>query len=361
MRVAIIYDRVNKYGGAERFIQSLLKIFPKAPIYTLVSNSRANWQGNHQVYPTFLNHFFFLRNRHELLSAVAPLAFETHDLSNYDLLISVTSSDAKAIITSPNQVHLCFCLTPTRYLWSGYSDYKKDLKLKLLPKVLLKYFRLVDYITSTRPDYFIAISKEVKKRIFKYYHRNSTVIYPPVDDIFFKKITYKERDNYLIVSRLVPYKKVDMVIKLFNKTNRKLIIVGTGNQLNKLKKLARGNITFLGEVSNSELIKNYQQAKAVIFPQWEDFGLVPLESQACGTPVIAYKKGGALETVIDGKTGILFKNQTIKSLENALVRFESSFFNKQDCVKNASLFRYSSFRKKIQGFIKQLPLQITRV
>lgn len=356
MKVAIVYDRVNKFGGAERFLQSLLKIFPNAPIYTLVSDSKTSWQGSHLVYPTFLNRITPLRNKHEILSFIAPLAFETHNLGDYDLIISVTSSDAKAVITSPRQIHLCFCLTPTRYLWSGYDEYKRDLKMKFLPNIVLRYFRFVDLITAHRPDYFLAISKEVKTRILKYYRRNSDVIYPPVDDIFFQKNTQRKQGFFLVVSRLVPYKKVDLVVKLFNKTNQKLVIVGSGSQFEVLKKISNKNITFLGEISNSELIKKYQQAKAVIFPQYEDFGLVPLESQACGTPVIAYSKGGALETVIEGKTGVLFKHQTVKSLSKAIDKFDKSSFSAQACIKNAQSFSYDNFKDIFLRYLEKISL-----
>ncbi len=356
MKVAIVYDRVNKFGGAERFLKTILEVFPKAPIYTLVSDPQKSlWAKSHLVIPTFLNKIKFFRTRHELLAPLAPMAFETHNFKQFDLIISVTSSDAKSIITLPHQTHICICLTPTRYLWSGHKNYSKDFKLRILPKFLLNYFRFIDKLLSGRPDYFIAISKEVQKRIKRYYQKESAVIYPPVDAMFFvkKPILKSKRKYYLVVSRLVPYKKIDLVIRVFNKLNKKLIIVGEGSELKRLKKLANKNIKFVGTVNDSELKKYYCFAKAVIFPQREDFGLVPLESQASGTPVIAYKKGGAKETVIDGKTGIFFNKQNSSSLASAIKKFVKVEINYQDCLDNSRKFTISEFKTKLMTFVNE--------
>ncbi len=350
MKVAIVYDRVNKYGGAERFLETILDIFPKAPIFTLVASTYLpSWSRKNKVYPTFLNWFPFLRTRHELLAPIAPMAFETHNLKDYDLIISVTSADAKSVVTLPHQTHICICLTPTRYLWSGQKEYRKDPKLKFLPQFLLKYFKFVDLLLSTRPDYFIAISKEVKKRIQKYYHRESTVIYPPVDNQFFvkKPVNQKSRKYYLIVSRLVPYKKIDLVISAFNKNKQKLIIVGEGSELNILQKQAKRNIKFVGLVHDEELKQYYQNAKAVIFPQREDFGLVPLESQASGTPVIAYNYGGAKETIVKNQTGIFFQHQTVTSINLAIKKFSKLNIEYDACLNNAKKFNTLRFKKEL--------------
>jgi len=357
MRIAFVYDRVNKFGGAERVLMSLHGIFPEAPIYTLVHNpDKSSWANGIQVIPTFLNKISFLRGKHELLSPIAPMAFETHDFSGYDVILSITSGDAKSIITKPNQLHVCYCLTPTRYFWSGEGEYKNDLKMKLIPNFLLKYFRTIDLLTSKRPDKYIAISNEVKSRIKKYYNADSSIIYPSIDDKFLtvKSIKKSKKNYYLVVSRLVPYKKVDLVVKAFNKNKKRLVIAGVGSEYDRLKKLAKGNISFVGHVNDEKLKLLYKQAKAVIFPQEEDFGLVPLESQACGTPVIAYAKGGALETIIAGKTGLFFKYQTVKSLNNALRRFQKSKFLEVDCVANAKMFSNISFQTQIRKEITRL-------
>lgn len=357
MKVALVYDRVNKFGGAERVLLSLHKIFPEAPLFTLVYDKKsASWANDFKVIPTFLNKIGFLKNKHELLAPVAALAFETLDLREYDVVISITSSDAKAVITKPGQLHICYCLTPTRYFWSGEDQYKSDTKLKIIPKWLHKYFRTADLLISKRPDKYIAISNEVKDRIGKYYHRDSSVIYPAIDDKFYSSIITpsSKREYYLIVSRLVPYKRVDLAIKSFNILKKHLIVVGTGSELEKLKRIAGPTIIFAGEVDDTQLINYYKNAKAEIFPQDEDYGLVPLEAQSNGTPVIAYGKGGALETIVSDKTGVFFPEQTVDSLVQAVNRFEKLNIDPQDCYQNALQFNTSSFQKEFASKIEEL-------
>lgn len=354
MKVAIVYDRVNKFGGAERFLKNILDIFPQAPIYTLVFNKeQASWVGEHEVHPTFLNKIPFFRSHHEILAPIASMAFETHDLRKFDLIISVTSADAKSVITLPYQTHICICLTPTRYLWSSLKIYTKDVKLKLLPKFLLNYFQTVDYLYSSKPDFFISISEEVKKRVKKYYHSDSKVIYPPVDSFFFTKkaVSRDKRGYFLVVSRLVPYKKIDLVVQSFNLNKKKLYIVGDGTELERLRGIAKKNICFLGQVDDIKLKNLYQKAKAVIFPQREDFGLVPLEAQAAGTPVIAYSRGGALETVQKNITGIFFNQQNTSSLNKAITKFLKTKINYNHCILNAKKFRQDKFKKELISYI----------
>ena len=357
MKVALVYDRVNKFGGAERLMLSLHRLFPEAPIFTLVYEPlTSDWAKSITVVPTFLNQIPFFRQWHEWLAPVAPLAFETLNLSAYDVVISVTSSDAKSVITKPHQLHICYCLTPSRYFWSGGGDYADDIKFKLIPSFLKEYFKYVDLVTSVRPDQYLSISNEVKNRVKDYYKRNSIVIHPPIEDRFYTKqpISLDNRDYYLVVSRLVPYKKVDLAISAFNKLKLPLVIVGTGTEIEKLKKLALPNITFVGSVDDHRLAQYYRHAQAVIFPQVEDFGLVPLEAQACGTPVIAYAKGGALETVVHPKTGYLFKEQTVESLIFAVREFRKISFNPKICQENANRFNYSLFSQKFSGEITRL-------
>lgn len=357
MKVALVYDRVNKFGGAERLMLALHRLFPDAPIFTLVYDPEtALWAKGLKVIPTFLNKFKFLRRKHEWLAPIAPLAFETHDLSGYDMVISITSSDAKSVLTKPRQLHLCYCLTPTRYFWSGESEYSADTKMKLIPKFLKNYFRVVDLSISTRPDHYIAISEEVKKRIKKYYHRPSSVIFPPIEDKFYslKPTASPKRDYYLAVGRLVPYKKFDLIVEAFNRLGLSLVIVGTGSELSKLKRASGPNIKFDDQADDDRLVEYYRHAKAVIFPQDEDFGLVPVEAQALGTPVIAFGKGGALETVINKKTGLFFPEQTAASLAAAVKDFEKLKLKPQDCVANAKKFNYSNFAKQFSSELSRL-------
>lgn len=349
MKVALVYDRVNKFGGAERVLLTLHQLFPEAPLYTLVYEPKlAPWADVFKVIPTFINKFGFLRNKHEWLAPVASMAFESLDLRRFDLVISVTSGDAKSVITKPGQLHICYCLTPTRYFWSGEGEYKKDRKLKIIPKNYWEYLRTTDLLTSKRPDEYIAISNEVKDRIKKYYNRDSSVIYPCIDDKFYSKNTVSPdgRKYFLVVSRLVPYKRVDLAIKVFNRLKEPLVIVGSGSENIKLQKIAGGTVKFTGAIDDAELIELYKNARAVIFPQEEDFGLVPIEAQACGTPVIAYGKGGALETVVKDRTGVFFEEQTESSLTAAIEKFESMKINPDSCRKNAKRFNPETFKKQ---------------
>lgn len=354
MKVALVYDRVNKFGGAERVLLTLHQIFPNAPLFTLVYNPKSTpWASVFKVITTFFNKICFLRHKHEWLAPVAAFGFESLDLRGFDLVISITSSDAKAVITKPEQLHICYCLTPTRYFWSGENQYVLDKKFKLIPKWLYQYFRTVDLLISKRPDRYIAISNEVKDRIKKYYHRESTVIYPSIDDKFYSNefTPSNKREYYLIVSRLVPYKKVDLAIQVFNILKKPLVIVGVGSELTNLKRIANSTIKFVGEVDDTRLIDLYKSAKAVIFPQEEDFGLVPIEAQACGTPVIAYGKGGALETINNDKTGVFFDEQSIESLTRAVAKFEKLTLRPDDCYQNALRFNSESFKKNILDYL----------
>jgi len=353
MRIALVYDRVNKIGGAERVLETLHQIWPEAPLYTAVFYPQtAPWSKKFKVVSSFLNKFPLARKRHEAYPYLMPLAFESFDFNEYDVVISVTSEAAKGIITQPQTLHLCYCLTPTRYLWSGYDDYFQNSFFRFLTKPMVAYLRYWDKFASQRPDLYLAISKNVQKRIKKYYKKDSEVLYPPLD-IEKWSLSEKKPDNYfLVVSRLVSYKKVDLAIQAFNQLGLPLKIVGTGSQMRKLKKMAGKNIEFLGQLTDKELLGYYQRCQALIFPQEEDFGIVPLEAQACGRPVIAYQGGGALETVIEGKTGLFFDSQTPGSLVRAIKKFETSKFSSQACRQNAERFGQTRFKKEFKEIVE---------
>lgn len=359
MKVALVYDRVNKWGGAERVLLALHKLYPEAPLFTLVHNpSSASWSSVFQVIPSFFNSVGFLRTRHELLAPFASLAFESFSFDEYDLVISITSAEAKSIITKPATLHLCYCLTPTRYLWSGRDEYLRLSLLRFIPEFIKKRLVVEDWVLSHRPDAYIAISDEVRGRINKYYQQKSDIIYPSIDDKFYSKQTvpFGDRSYYLYVGRLVGYKKADLVVNTFNQNKKKLIIVGTGNQWSKLRSLAKKNIQFQGPVSDERLINLYRNAKAVIFPQLEDFGLVPLEAQACGAPVIAYNAGGASETVLPRDTGIFFNEQSVLSLADAIARFEAGDheITPEKCQKQAQKFREDRFIHQFSATVNTL-------
>ena len=368
MKIALVYDRVNKWGGAERVLLELHEIFPDAPLYTSVYDEKnANWAKVFpEVIPSFLQNIPVLRKYHEALGWLTPLAYETFNFDNFDCVISVTSEAAKGIITKPKTLHICYCLTPTRYLWSGYEEYlnnpPKTLSwipfYKQVSQPFLKYAKNWDRIASQRPDKYIAISTEVKKRIKKYYGRDSEIIFPPVDTERFKiqDLRFKKKDYYLIVSRLVPYKKVDLAIEAFNELGLPLVVVGRGSEETRLKRMAKGNIKFTGFVKDNDLPGYYKNAKTFIYPQEEDFGITAVEAQAAGVPVIAYKKGGVLDTVIEGKTGIFFKEQSVASLKDAVIKYEKlnqHNIKSFDCVKNAGKFTKDRFKMNFRMMVKK--------
>lgn len=363
MKIALVYDRVNKIGGAERVLETLHEIWPEAPLFTAVYNpSSAPWADKFQIVSSFINKLPYAKKHHELYPWLTPIAFEAFDFSPYDLVISVTSAEAKGIITKPKTLHLCFCLTPTRYLWSDYENYFSSKAFRFISAPVVNYLRKWDKIAAQRPDFYIAISENVRKRIKKYYGRDPEMIYPPVDtEKFVIRPPFREVDNskfvngeyFLVVSRLVAYKKVDLAIEAFNALGWNLKIIGTGNQMIKLKRISKKNIFFLGQLTDEELLGYYQKCQAVIFPTEEDFGLVPLEAQACGKPVIAYKGGGALETIIEGKTGDFFYPQTVEALIKKLKSFKVEKYPIEDCRKNAERFSKQIFKQKIKNFVEK--------
>jgi glycosyltransferase involved in cell wall biosynthesis len=358
MKVAVVYDRVNKWGGAERVLLALHELFPKANLYTSVySPKNANWAKVFpKVIPSFLQNAPFLQTRHEQIPYLMPLAFECFDFRGFDLVISVTSECAKGIITRGKTKHICYCLTPTRYLWSSYNQYFHEPLQRFISKPVVSYMRRWDKIASTRPDAIISISKAVQKRVKKYYKRSSEIIYPPVDTERFQGKFCKNKTEkfFLLVSRLVKYKKVDLAIEAFNQLNLPLLVVGIGKELPRLKSIAGKNITFLERLSDDELANYYKNAQALIFPQEEDFGLVAVEAQAAGTPVIAYKKGGALDIIIEGKTGIFFDKQTVKELKYAVTRLENHAFDSNFIQTNAKRFSKQVFIKNITKYINDI-------
>lgn len=350
MKVALVYDRVNKWGGAERVLLALHRIFPDAPLFTSVYNPEtAKWAEVFQVKTSFLQNFPKAKKSHELFAPLMPLAFESFNFEEYDLVISITSEAAKGVITKPSTLHICYCLTPTRYLWSGYDTYFKNPLLKIIGYPFVSYLRKWDLVAAERPDKYIAISNEVKTRIKKYYGLDSEVIFPPLSISNTKPKLPTELDYFLIVSRLVPYKKIDLAVDVFNKLGYPLIIVGTGWEENALKRKAKDNIKFLKNLDEATLYGYYLNSKALVFPGKEDFGLAMSEAQYFGKPVIAYGEGGALDIVKKGITGELFKtkDELISILEN----FDPSRYNKEVAIENSKKFTFENFRKSLLDLI----------
>jgi len=366
MKLALAYDRINKFGGAERTLLALHQLWPQAPLYTAVFNPKtAPWAEKLDINTSFMQRLPLAKTHHELYPWLTPLAFESFNFDNFNLVISVTSAEAKAVITKPNTLHICYCLTPTRYLWS-HLDYYQDFPglgswskiSQWIFKRSHKQLRRLDKITSARPDIYLAISKTVQKRIKKYYQRDSQVIYPPVDT---KKFSKKSVTRYplpatpyfLLVSRFTPYKKIDLAIEAFNQLQQPLVIVGSGREEKNLKKIAGPTITFTGSINDQQLIYLYQHCQALIMPQEEDLGLVAIEAQAADKPVIAYQQGGATETIIDGQTGIFFPTQTVDSLASAVKQSMTCSWRRQVIRKHAKQFDQAIFKQKIKQFVEE--------
>ncbi len=356
MKVALVYDKINKWGGAERVLLSLHKIFPDALLYTSVySSSNTSWARVFKIKTSFLQKIPGVKTHTEFFPFLMPFSFESFSFDGYDLVISVTSEAAKGIITPPKTLHICICLTPTRYLWSGFEVYFRNPFLRYFSKPLIKYLRSWDLVASSRPDYYVAISQEVAKRIRKYYGRESKVIYPSTE-IGDKGIKEGNEGYFLVVSRLskfVEYKKVDLVVDTINQLGFPLKIVGSGSLLKRLKKKANKNIEFLGQVNDEELEELYKNCRAVIFPAVEDFGLVMVEAQAFGKPVIAFRSGGALEIVEEGITGEFFNQQSVSSLSQVLKNFNERRYNTKAIKMNAKRFSFENFRDQLLEFVDE--------
>lgn len=360
LKVAIVADWLTDRGGAERVILALAEIFPQADIFTSVYRAEnfPELKGR-RVTTSYLQNWP-LRFRHQLFPTLRPKAFESLNLDAYDLVISSASAEAKGVITQPYTTHICYCHTPTRYFWSHYHEYIQanqfgilDSIAKLFIPSIIHRLRQWDRVAADRVDWFIANSNHTKKRIKKYYNMDATIINPPVNfSRFANHQPVAVGDYYLVLGRQIPYKRTDLVIEAFKTISAKLKVVGDGPELEKLKKSASGlqNIEFLGRIPDVDVTELVLGCKALIFPQEEDFGIVPLEAMSAGRPVIAFARGGALETVVDGLTGILFPEQTAQSLVDAIGRFEQTNISPDACRAQAQKFDETVFRQKLIDF-----------
>ncbi|MCX6811736.1 MAG: glycosyltransferase [Candidatus Berkelbacteria bacterium] len=358
MKVALVHDFLNNFGGAERVLKDLSDIFPDAPIYCLLydANKLPQFKDKEVIQSSLSKYPGFIKKRDVFLRPRAPKAIEEFDLSKFDVVISNTNSFCKGVITPPSTLHISYIHSPTRYLWDYKDEYLEEHNVRGLKRYFLeKLFlglRIWDYEAAQRPDYIIANSKNVAQRIKKYYRRKSHVIYPGTDlDKF--ELGEKKEDFYLIVSRLSKYKKVDLAIRACNKLKKKLIIIGEGSDREYLKNIAGHSVEFKGFLPDKEVRKYYQKAKAFLFPAEEDFGLTPVEAMASGTSVIAYKKGGLLETVSEGLSGIFFKKQTVTGLCQAIEQFEKTKdeFIPHRIRESVQKFGIINFRKEFKSFI----------
>ena len=362
MKIAIVCDWLVTYAGAERVIEQILNIYPEADLFAVIDflsdeDREKHFQGKHAK-TTFIQNLPKAKTMYQKYLPLMPLAIEQLDVSEYDLVISSSHAVAKGVLTGPNQVHISYVHSPMRYAWDLQHQYLQEAGLvsgvkSWIARGILHYMRLWDTRTANGVDYFIANSKFIAKRIKKIYGRDAEVIYPPVDIEKFEFCDRKE-DYYLTASRLVPYKKVRLIVEAFNEMpDKKLVVIGAGSDLEYIKAIAKDNIQVMGYQPDEVLKEKMQHARAFVFAAEEDFGITPVEAQACGTPVIAYGRGGALETVVPGETGIFFTEQTKEDIIDAINRFESLEINYNACQKNAVVYSKERFCDMIQEYVNK--------
>jgi glycosyltransferase involved in cell wall biosynthesis len=361
MRVALVHDWFTVYAGSERVVEQILRVFPQADVYALVDflkeEERGFLQGK-RAQVSFIQRLPKAQQRYRTYLPLMPLAIEQFDLRGYDLVISSSHAVAKGVITGPDQLHICYCHSPIRYAWDLQHQYLKESGLERgmkswIARALLHYLRLWDSRTANGVDLFIANSRYIARRILKVYRRQAEVIYPPVDVEAFTLRQDKE-DFYLTASRMVPYKRIDLIVEAFSQMpDKRLVVIGDGPEMPKVRAKAGPNVTLLG-YQPFEVLRDYmQRAKAFVFAAEEDFGIAPVEAQACGTPVIAFGKGGAAETVVARETGIFFQEQNVSSLIKAIEEFEKLSFDPLRVRKNAERFSSERFRREFSALIER--------
>jgi len=356
VNLAIVHDWLNQQGGAEDVLEALVDMFPGAPIYTSIywregmPPAYRTWD----VCTTWMDRLPGIHRRHQPYLPLYPLAFSCLDLSGYDVVLSNKSGFCHGVRTD-GAVHICYCLTPTRYVWNFEAYAAREaipLPLKIALRPLVALLRRWDRRAAQRVDHFIAISREVQSRIRRYYGRDSVVIHPPVDTTRFHPISQRD-DYYLIVSRLVPYRRIDLAVQAFSRLGLPLVIAGDGRDRAALEAMAGPTITFLGHVPDEDLPDLFARCRAYVLPGVEDFGIAPVQAQAAGRPVIAFGAGGALDTVIEGRTGIFFREPTPEALAAAVSTFDPDGVDPQDCVRNAARFDAEVFRRRLGRFVQE--------
>jgi glycosyltransferase involved in cell wall biosynthesis len=365
MRIAIVCDWLVTMGGAEKVLAEIIRCYPDADLFAVIDFldvEKRQQIANKVAKTTFIQKLPFAKTHYRSYLPLMPLAIEQLDLSNYDLILSSSHAVAKGVITGPDQVHISYIHSPMRYAWDLQHQYLResglDRKIQgLLARYFLHKLRLWDWRSANGVDHFIANSNYIARRIEKTYRRPAEVIYPPVDISQFTPHFAKE-DYYLTASRFVPYKRIDLIVESFrNMPDKKLIVIGDGPDFAKIKSKAGTNVELLGYQPTPNLIHYMQRAKAFIFAAEEDFGILPLEAQACGTPVIAYGKGGALETVLGldhaKPTGVFFLQQTPLAIQQAIDLFETHQFQLKNCVENAEKYKPERFRERLMHYVEE--------
>ena len=365
-RIAVVHDWLVTHAGAEKVLGEILAVFPSADVFSLVDfvpQAQRSFLAGKSVRTSFIQHLPWARSKYRSYLPLMPLAVEQLDVSAYDLVISSSHAVAKGVLTGPDQLHVCYCHTPIRYAWDLQHQYLKEAGLKKsikswVARWLLHKIRLWDVRTTNGVDNFVANSNFIRRRIHKAYGREAHVIYPPVDVERFA-LQETKQDFYFTASRMVPYKKMPMIVEAFSRMHdRRLVVIGDGPDMAQCRALAGPNVQIMGYQADEVLREHMQQAKAFVFAAEEDFGITPIEAQACGTPVIAFGKGGALETVrgltAAKPTGLFFDEQTPESLMEAVIQFEKSgaaFIQAQACRENAERFSSQRFRQEFSDFV----------
>jgi glycosyltransferase involved in cell wall biosynthesis len=360
MRVAFVHEWFTTFAGSEKVLEQMLAVFPQASVFVLVDflpEQDRNFLAGRSVQTSFLQKLPFAATKHRQYLPLMPLAVEQFDLSSFDLVISSSHAVAKGVITGPDQLHLCMCYSPMRYAWDLQHQYLNESGLKRglkswLTRGVLHYLRLWDVRTVHGVDHFVTNSRFIERRIRKVYGRDAVVIYPPVKVDAFTLETSKE-SFFLTASRMVPYKRMDLIVEAFSRLpQHRLVVIGDGPDFEKVRAKAGPNVQMMGFQSFEVLRDHMQRARAFVFAAEEDFGITPVEAQACGTPVIAFGKGGSLETVLEGVTGLFFQEQTVESLREAITRFESSHFDPVQIRAHAEGFSEVRFRAEFLAFVE---------
>ncbi len=356
--IALIHDWLNQVGGAENVLETLVRMFPGAPVFTSMY-APARMPPEYRAWDirtTFMQRLPGVTMHHQAYMPVYPLAFSRLDLRGYDLILSNKSGFCHGVPVPPGATHICYCLAPTRFLWQ-YEGYRQreslSTALDMILKPVIALLRRWDYAAAQRVHHFIAISTEIQERIRRYYKRESTIIYPPVDVARFRPSTEPTGDYFLAGGRLIPYKRTDLAVQACSELGQKLLVYGDGRDRPALERMAGPTVTFLGRVPWTDLAQLYAGARAFIFPGLEDFGIAPLESQAAGRPVIAFQGGGALDTVRPGRTGEFFAEQSVASLKAVLARFAPAAYDPAACRANAERFCTERFEAELRSFIQQ--------
>jgi glycosyltransferase involved in cell wall biosynthesis len=357
LKVALVHDYLNQYGGAERVLEELHALFPSAPVYTSMywPEKMSPTIRGLDVRTSFMQRLPLVTRNHQPFLLLYPLAFESFDLSGYDVVISNSSAFSKGVVTPPGTLHICYCLTPMRWVWNYHAYVERErlgIAARLVLPAAISQLRSWDVASAQNVDRFLAISRTVAGRIRKYYRRDATVIYPPVNCDAFQLPPARVEDYYLVVSRLIPYKRIDLAVDAFTRLGMRLKIVGSGGRdLPALRARASRNVEFVGRVSDAELKQLYAGSRGLVFPGEEDFGIAPLEANASGRPVIAFAAGGALDTVLDGRTGVLFERQEVDCLVAAVRRAEQIAWEPDKLRAHARQFDRQVFREQLRQFV----------